>query len=278
MATDTTSNTGSRSRISSGTAPVHNQEGLVGPAIPKLGLSYSHSVVVSFKIDPRHLKASLPNGLVLDSARSSHYVEITTTHFQRSRAYGLPLIPAFNSLTLSTGVRCATDANQKGKFVFRRCVSSNLAAWRIRQLTAEPKVINIKSVCQSHERSHLPSANFLWKSGEALNYLKVKSLSSVKDPLGHNITRWIIEHQSEFALLPSGRKKSSGCAGLAIFRDLQNSTCNAYSVGQASFKCGTKKLFGDEFNKALSRRPSSVFLFCNGKRELTAAESVKRTG
>ena len=268
MATDTTSNTVSKSHISSGTSSAHNQEGLASATVPKLRLDYSHSVVVSFKIDPRHLKASLPNGLVLDSARASHYVEITTTHFKRSRAYGVPLIPAFNSLTLSTGVRSATNANQKGKFIFRRCVSSNLAAWRVRQLNADPKVINIKSVCEPHERSHLPSANFLWKSGEALNYLKVKSLSAVKDPRGHNITRWILEHQSEFAVLPSGRKRGAGCAGLAIFRDLQDSNCNAYNVGQASFKCGTKRC-GDEFNKALSQ---------NGKRAFTAAELSNEQG
>ena len=277
MATDITSTTGSRSRQGSGDSSADDQTNSSSAAVPKLRLDYSHSVVVSFQIDPRHLNASLPQGVVLDSSRSSHYVEITITHFRRSRACGLPLIPAFNSLTLSTSVRGAADASQKGKFIFRRCVSSNLAAWKMRRLITEPKVIDIKSVCQSNGKSNLPAVNFLWKSGEAANYLKVKSLSSVKDPLSSNKTRWIIDHQSEFVLPSSSHKKRANCSGLAIFRGLPDLACTAYNVGQAGFKCGTKRLFGEEFNKALSRRPSSVFLFCDGKRAFTAAESVKRT-
>ncbi len=279
MATVTTS-TGSRARLSQN-RPVHQQSGesVVSASLPPaLSLKYSHSVSVCFQIDPRILLPLLPKGLEPELVRSSYYVNLTATHYRRSSFLGLPVVPPFNSLVLSTHVRASTDASLKGKFVFRRRISRNLAAWQLqRKLDLEPTVGDIKWKVASDDSASLPAVNFHWKAGEELNYLKVRARTRLRDVLGHPKARWILDHRSEFAVT-AGRNNKSSQRTLQVHHALPDAGCRVYDVAQAGFKCGTRKLFGVEFSKALARRPAAVFLMCDGTKAFTDSVQVERKG
>jgi len=279
MATVTTS-TGSRSRLtqrrlvrqepsSSDFAPSSN---------PALSLTYSHSVLVSFQIEPRQLLPLLPKGLEPESIRSGYYVNVVATHYRRSAIWGLPVIPAFNSLVLSTNVRATTNVDLKGKFVFRRRISNNLAAWQLRrQLDLTPDVAEMKWKVATSNSSSLPAVNFTWKAREAANYLKVKARSRIGNVLEYPKARWILDHRSEFALSqpPDGKSQQED---LRIHHAFPDTKCQVYDVAQAGFKCDAPKLFGAEFSKALARRASSVLLMCDGSKAFTSGETIERPG
>lgn len=277
MATDTTS-TGSRSRLSqrrlvrqepssSDSAPLSS---------PALCLEYSHSVLVSFQIEPRQLLPMLPKGLEPESIRSSaYYVNLVATHYRRSAIWGLPVVPAFNSLVLSTNVRATANTDLKGKFVFRRRISKSLAAWQLqRKLDLTPDVCSIKWKLASSKSSSLPAINFTWKSREADNYLKVKARSRIGNVLEYPKARWILDHRSEFAISQSADGKSHQQI-LRIHHAFLDTKCKVYDVAQAGFKCDAVRLFGSEFSKALARRPSSVILLSDGSKAFSSGKDIQ---
>lgn len=279
MATVTTS-TGSRSRLSqrrlkrqksgsSDSSPPFN---------PTLSLEYSHSVLVSFQIDPRRLLPLLPKGLEPELIRSGYYVNVVATHYRRSSLWGMPVVPPFNSLVLSTNVRASTNADLKGKYVFRRQISKNLAAWHLqKKLDLEPVVGEIKWKAISKDASSLPGVNFFWKAAETPNYLKVKARSRINEVLGHPKARWMLDHRSEFAISNSPDSKRSQKI-MRIHHASPDENCQVYDVAQAGFKCDTRKIFGTEFSKALARRPSTVFLMCDGHKAFTGGDVIERRG
>jgi len=276
MATVTTS-TGSRSRLSQRrlVRQGSNNSGS-GPSLsPALSLTYSHSVLVSFQIEPRQLLPLLPEGLEPELIRSAHYVNVVATHYRRSAIWGLPVVPAFNSLVLSTNVRATANPDLKGKFVFCRRISNSLAAWQLqRKLNLTPDVEDMKWNVAPSKSSSLPAVNFTWKAREAANYLKVKARSRIGNVLEHPKARWILDHRSEFAISqdPDGKDQQEN---LQIHHALPDTNCKVYDVAQAGFKCDALKLFGAEFTTALARRASSVILMCDGAKAFTSGEAIE---
>lgn len=280
MATVTTS-TGSRARLSR--RRLVRQEPSSSDSAPSsstaLSLKYSHSVLVSFQIEPRQLLPLLPKGLEPESIRSGgYYVNLVATHYRRSALWGLPVVPAFNSLVLSTNVRATTNTDLKGKFVFRRRISKSLAAWQLqRKLDLTPDVCDIKCKVASKNSHSLPAVNFAWKAREAANYLKVKARSRIGNVLEYPKARWILDHRSEF-VVSQGQHGKSSQQSLRIHQALFDKKCQVYDVAQAGFKCDAQRLFGTEFSKALARRPSSVILMCDGSKAFSSGEDVQRQG
>ena len=273
MATVTTS-TNSRARLSQRRL-VHQEPSSSGSrpsSSPALSLSYSHSVLVSFQIEPRQMLPLLPNGLEPELIRSGHYINVVATHYRRSAIWGLPLVPAFNSLVLSTNVRATANPDLKGKFVFRRRISQSMAAWQLqRKLDLTPDISDIKWNVASNSSSSLPAVNFTWKAREAANYLKVKARSRIGNVLQHSKARWILDHRSEFAI-PQGPDLQEN---LRIHHALPDTKCKVYDVAQAGFKCDALNLFGAEFTKAIARRASSVILMCGGTKAFTSGEVIE---
>jgi len=279
MATVTTS-TGSRSRLSR--RRLVRQEpssSYSGPSSsPALSLTYSHSILVSFQIEPRQLLPLLPKGIEPESIRSGFYVNVVATHYRRSAIWGLPIVPAFNSLVLSTNVRATGNPDLKGKFVFRRRISKSLAAWQLqRKLELTPDVCDMKWKIASNNSSSLPAVNFTWKAREAANYLKVRARSRIGNVLEHPKARWILDHRSEFAI-SQGPDGKSHQQSLQIHHAFPDKNCQVYDVAQAGFKCDAPKLFGSEFSKALARRASSVILMCNGSKAFTSPKTIESNG
>jgi len=243
MATVTTS-TGSRSRLSQRrlVRQGSNNSGS-GPSLsPALSLTYSHSVLVSFQIEPRQLLPLLPEGLEPELIRSAHYVNVP---------------------------------DLKGKFVFCRRISNSLAAWQLqRKLNLTPDVEDMKWNVAPSKSSSLPAVNFTWKAREAANYLKVKARSRIGNVLEHPKARWILDHRSEFAISqdPDGKDQQEN---LQIHHALPDTNCKVYDVAQAGFKCDALKLFGAEFTTALARRASSVILMCDGAKAFTSGEAIE---
>ena len=273
MATVTTS-TGSRARLSQRRL-VHQEPSSSGSrpsSSPALSLSYSHSVLVSFQIEPRRMLPLLPKGLEPELIRSGHYINVVATHYRRSAIWGLPLVPAFNSLVLSTNVRAAANSDLKGKFVFRRRISQSMAAWQLqRKLDLKPDVSDINWNAASNSSSSLPAVNFTWKAREAANYLKVKARSRIGNVLQHPKARWILDHRSEFAISQGPDLQEN----LRIHHALPDTKCKVYDVAQAGFKCDALNLFGAEFTKAIARRASSVILMCGGTKAFTSGEVIE---
>jgi hypothetical protein len=221
----------------------------------------------------------LPNGLEPESIRSAgFYVNVVATHYRRSAICGLPVVPAFNSLVLSTNVRATTDADLKGKFVFRRHISKSLAAWQLqRKLDLTPDVCDMKWKVGTNSSKSLPAVNFTWKAREAANYLKVKARSRIGNVLEYPKARWILDHRSEFVISqsPDGNSRQQG---LRIHHAHPDTKCQVYDVAQAGFKCDALRLFGAEFVKALARRPSSVILMCDGSKAFSNGRDIEPHG
>ncbi len=281
MATDTTS-TGSRARLSQRhlIRQKPSSSDLATSSLSRtLSLSYSHSVLVSFQIEPRQLLPLLPDGLEPESIRSAGYhVNLVATHYRCSAIWGLPIIPAFNSLVLSTNVRASTDNALKGKFVFHRRISKSLAAWHLeRKLNLTPSVCDMKWKVPTSKSSPLPAVNFTWKARGAANHLKVKARSRIANVLEFPKARWILDHRSEFVVSQTASGKSQH-QRLQIHHAFPDEKCRVYDVAQAGFKCDARRLFGEEFSKALARRPSSVILMCDGSKAFSSAKDISHQG
>ena len=217
---------------------------------------FSEVVAVNFQIDPKVLAPRIPKGLELDFYKGETYVSLVAMMLRDVRVWGIPIHIAtgFEELNMRFYVRRKDgDGYQRGACFIKDYVSSGAAAWILGSLfKADFHKIKMKhdNTGFADDGESVPSVDYRWKVGDHWNRLRIKARSKVQKTGSDTKVGFILNHNNEY----SSRK------GKTLEYRATHPTWTVWDAAQANFTCDVKTLFGQEFEKPLSKRPASVFV------------------
>ena len=217
---------------------------------------FSELVAVNFAIDPKILEPRVPRGLELDFYNDETYVSLICMMLRDVRVWGIPIHIAtgFEEINLRFYVRRREgDGYRRGCCFIKDYVSSGAAAWILGSLfKAEFQKLKMKHSNSGFDGApeSVPSVDYQWKVGDHWNRLRIKARSRIQKTSRDTKHGFILMHDNEY----------SQRDGKTLEDRASRPAWTIWDAAQANFECDVKNLFGREFQRALSRRPASVFV------------------
>lgn len=212
---------------------------------------FSEMVLIDFEVAPRVLRKFLPRGLEADLYHGAAHLCLVAKKVQRLRKLGLPISPAFGSVSLQLYVKEPTPSGDRfGTLHLKHYVQHSLPAWILGKLTHdEVSVLPMKLTAKKQPREQPPVLEYKWKIGDAWNHIRIRGRSRVKNLQSEKIA-YVFRHVDRYVH-----------NGGQLYRsELETPQWVIWDVAQAKFDCDVKRLFGPEFVESMSGRPASVFL------------------
>lgn len=224
---------------------------------PLMQADWSEIVALNFQIDPAILEPRVPRGLELDFHNDETYVSLVAMYLRNVKMMGfpIPISRGFEELNLrfyvkrKVGPRFVTGACFIKDFV-PNAVGSWILSTLFKTTFARMKMKRECSGFGSRDEEVVPKVSYEWKVGDTENKIKIKARARMKKTGPDTKVGFILGHNNEYSV-----RKSR----IYEYR-VQRPPWVVWDAAQASFECNTKQLFGQEFVKTLSRRPSSVFV------------------
>ena len=135
---------------------------------------------------------------------------------------------------------------------------------RLTQSEVTQMPMKLQTVKQPANRP--PDIEYHWKvADDRWNEIRIRGRSRVKDLRANSKTDFIFRHTDRYTVSEKGIWRS----------ELRTPGWVIWDVAQAKFDCDVKQLFGEQFVKAMSRRPTSVFLSRGNEVSLSRPELVE---
>lgn len=224
---------------------------------PLMQADWSEIVALNFQVDPSILEPRVPKGLELDFHNGETYVSLVAMHLRNVKMMGfpIPISRGFDELNLRFYVKRKVGPRYvTGACFIKDFVPNAAASWILTTLFkstfARMKMKRESSGFGSRDEDVVPKICYQWKVGDAENVIKIKGRARMKKTGPDTKVGFILDHNNEYSVRDST---------IYEYR-VQRPPWTVWDAAQASFECNTKLLFGDEFVKTLSRRPSSVFV------------------
>ncbi len=220
-----------------------------------LKLRMTQVVALNFPIAPRVLKKYVPKNLELDFFRDDEtYVSLVARKISGVRAYGfpLPLTTAFGELNLRFYVRRPTESGYKtGVCTIQNYVSSRLGALVLgRMFDSKIDRMKMKFDNTGFTGKQVPKVDYTWESKNGKpNRLRIQARDRI-NIVDDSKVGFILNHFNIYATHE----------GRTLEYSADHPPWTIWDAAQANFTCDVKRLFGEEFGKALKRRPASVFV------------------
>ena len=219
---------------------------------------WSEIVAINFQIDPAILEPRVPKGLELDFYKDETYVSLVAMFLKnvKMRGFPMPISRGFEELNLRFYVKRKHGPRYvRGSCFIKDYVPNAFGSWILTNLFKTSFArLKIKRSCSGFDNNLdetvVPQAHYMWKVGEAENKIKIKARARMKKSGPDTKVGFILDHNHLFSVRQSK---------IYEYR-VQRSPWSVWDAAQASFECDTARLFGEEFVKTLSRRPSSVFI------------------
>ncbi len=233
---------------------------------PSYTARFSEMVLINFEADERLLKKITPKGLEPDLYQGSAHISLVAKTVRGLRTRGLPVSRPFGSIGLQLYVKELHEGEYRYGTVFlKHYVQRSIAAWMMSRLThTEVTKLPMEHQSDKQPSNRPPEIEYRWKVGEKWNNIHIRGRSRVKDIRPGGKIDYILRHADRYVVNKDGVWRSQlNTPGWVI-----------WDVAQAKFDCDVKKLFGQEFSKAMSRRPASVFLSRGNEVAITKPELV----
>jgi len=229
---------------------------------------FSEMVLINFEADERLLKKITPPGLEPDLYQGSAHISLVAKKIGNLQCKGFQLARprTFASVGLQLYVKEPwQDGYRYGTVFLKHYVQRAFPAWMMSRLTKVP----ISKMPMKHKTNGAPSnrppdIEYQWKVGDRWNDIRIRGRSRVKDIRPGSKIEFIFRHPDRYVVDQQGVWRS----------ELQTPGWIVWDVAQAKFDCDVKQLFGEEFAKAMSRRPASVFLSRGNQVTLSKPELV----
>jgi hypothetical protein len=234
---------------------------------PNFTARFSEMVLVNFEADARLLKKITPKGLEPDLYQGAAHISLVAKKIRNLKCHGFPVSRDFASVGLQLYVREPHgDGFRYGTFFLKHYVQRSMAAWIMSRLTQS----EVSQMPMKVERSNLPlnrppEIEYQFKVRERWNDVHVRGRSRVKDIREGSKIEYILRHADRYVVNEKGVWRS----------ELTTPGWVIWDVAQAKFDCDVERLFGQEFVKAMSRRPASVFLSRGNEVALSKPELVE---
>lgn len=248
--------TASRRRLSKRAVRVANNANVAGERSdfkPSFKARFSEMVLINFEADQRLLKQITPKGLEPDLFQGSAQISLVAKTIRNLKCCGFPLSRNFASVGLQLYVKEPLgDGNYRyGTFFLKHYVQRSVAAWMMSRLT-QSDVSQMPMKCKTSKlpNNRPPDIEYQWMVRERWNDIRIRGRSRVKDIRPDSKAGYVFRHADRYVVNEKGVWRS----------ELSTPGWVIWDVAQARFECDVENLFGAQFSKAMSRRPSSVFL------------------
>lgn len=218
---------------------------------------WSEIVSLNFQIDPAILEPRVPKGLELDFHNNETYLSLVAMRLNNVRMMGfpMPISRGFEELKLRFYVRRKVGPRYiNGTCRIKDYVPNAMGAWVLSTLFktefARAKMRRESSGFNNPDETVVPQVQYHWKIGDSENKIKIRARARMKKTGKDTKVGFILDHNYEYAVRNSR---------IYEYR-VQRPPWTVWDAAQASFDCNARQLFGEEFVKPLSKRPSSVFL------------------
>jgi uncharacterized protein YqjF (DUF2071 family) len=224
---------------------------------PLMQAVWSEIVAINFQIDPAILEPRVPKGLELDFYKDETYVSLVAMNLKNVKMMGfpIPISRGFEELNLRFYVKRKVGPRYiSGACFIKDYVPNAVGSWVLGTLFkstfARLKMKRESSGFGSRDESVVPSIHYQWKVGDSENRIKIRARSRMKKTGSDTKVGFILNHNHEYSVRDSK---------IYEYR-MQRPAWTVWDAAHANFECNTKRLFGEEFVKPLSKRPSSVFV------------------
>ncbi len=223
---------------------------------------FSEVVALNFQVDPKILEPYVPKGTELRFFEGEAYVSLVAMVLRRVRVWGIPIhiIGGFRELNLRYYVRRTDgDGYQHGACFLKDYVSSASAAWILGSVFKADfqrlRMLHNNSGFGSRDPSVTPTVDYRWKVEDHWNRIRIRARKQIKRIAPDTKVGFILDNNNEY----------SSRDGKTYEYRTHHPRWTIWDAAQANFTCDVKRLFGQEFEKPLSRRPVSVFV-ANGSK------------
>jgi len=224
---------------------------------PLMQANCSEIVVLNFRIDPKILLPRVPRGLELDYHDDQTFVSLVVRSLKKVKMarFPIPVSQGFEELNLRFYVKRQDGPREvKGTCIIKEYVPSAISSWILSTLfkttVGRMEMSGQASGFGSKKRGVVPKIHYKWKVGEFENKIKIKGRALMSKTGPETQVGFILNHKHEFGVRDSK----------TVQYRIQSPPWTVWDAAHANFECDTRNLFGQEFAKPLSRRPSSVFL------------------
>ena len=205
--------------------------------------------LLNYEIEPEVLRPHVPGGTEIDLWDGRCFVSVVGFRFLRTRVTGLP-IPFhtnFLEVNLRFYVRRETEGEVRRGVVFiKEIVPRRAIAWVARVLYNE----NYVALPMRHEVNGA-SARYEWRFEGAWNRLSLATCGVWSLPDPESEAAFITEHYWGYAV----QRDAS-----TLEYQVEHPRWRVARAKDAKLVCDVGRLYGDEFDEALSREPASAFL------------------
>lgn len=219
--------------------------------------NWTEIVSVNFQIDPSILQPRVPKGLELDFHNDETFISLIALrlNYVKMGSFPMPICRGFEGIGLRFYVKRQVGPRYlTGTCLIKDYVSTAMGAWILSSVfkikSAKAKIKRTSSGFFSPGEADVPQVEYKWSIGDVQNKIKVKARARMKKTGPDTKVGFILGHNNTYNYRDSQ----------AFEHRVQRPPWVVWDAAQASFECNTKQMFGQEFVKTLSRRPSSVFV------------------
>lgn len=211
-------------------------------------------VMLNYEVNPDLLAPFVPAGTELDLWEGKAFVSVVGFMFLKTRLKGIP-VPFhqnFEELNLRFYVRHKGEEGWRRGVVFIKELVPRLAiAWVARTIYNE----NYATVPMWHrfetEGTMMRSAMYGWRFNDLDNHLKVVTKGEPQSLIAGSEQEFITEHYWGYARQRDG-------SSMEYF--VEHPRWRVWELQSTELCCDVSALYGPEFEKSLSREPTSAFL------------------
>ncbi|HEX4924578.1 MAG TPA: DUF2071 domain-containing protein [Bdellovibrionales bacterium] len=211
-----------------------------------LSAEWRHLVLANYEADPAWLRPFIPAGTELDLFGGKCFVSLVGFMFHKTKILGILPAPgheSFEEINLRFYVTRQDGAQVKRAVVFiKEVVPSRLLAWTARFFYYE----NYVARPTTHAIQDGQSIRYGWGGNSISCRLGPGRMEAAEE----SFERWITEHYWGYTRVT---------AGLTYEYEVRHPVWQLYPVESCEVKVGEERFYGNEFDRLLKQKPSSVF-------------------
>jgi uncharacterized protein YqjF (DUF2071 family) len=212
--------------------------------------------MLNYEVDPQLLHSHIPRGTDLDSFAGRTFVSVVAFQFLNTRLLGIP-VPFhrhFDEVNLRFYVcRNAPDGLRRGVVFIKEIVPRAAIAWVARRVYNENYVaLPMRSCVELSETTDgTGTAKYEWRHGDRWHRMLAEVRGAPSTPEPNSLESFITEHYWGYSVQPDGS---------TIEYRVEHPRWRVWRAARAELACAVAQVYGEEFERSLSRPPASAFV------------------
>lgn len=222
-----------------------------------LTAEWRYLAMINYEIDPAILQPLVPRGTELDSWQGKTFVSEVGFMFLNTQVMGvaIPFHRNFEEINLRFYVRRKAEDGWRRGVVFVKEIVPRLAIATVARVVYNEKYV----ARRMWHGTDLSEASFTksgvveygWMERSGRNFLRVRATGKAEPLVEGSYEEFITEHYWGYAAQRDGG---------TVEYQVEHPSWRVWQVSEAEFDCDIEQVYGEQFVRALSAKPSSAFV------------------